>query len=318
LRPLSTFRKDKNKKEELEKLGTKFSKEFIIMKKYNDPISKSLYALTKKYEMNIMFDMYAMYIDIQNRYELLKQQYPDVHIKEFDLPTDDGNYFHFEFPEKQNVQMWAYNTENGEKILITKDYKTTKELQDAMDTRTEDMRLHSVHLGEAPTDNFLNSLNDVQIGDIVTYNTGFTLIVKDRNGLKIDFLTAYQNIENITMKNFSSQDVQTVNISRPANMRELYRLAKDLRTETCELRSTTQKSVRSELETEVLSLNMFETKKFYVGDEWFISQKTPIGIKWFDKDRNKINEDTVVRFYAWQKLLQHIFQFVYLKTIFLY
>jgi hypothetical protein len=245
--------------------------------------------------------MYAMYVDIQNTYIKFQEKHPNTHIEEFDLPTDDGNYFRFKFQKPNDVQMWTHITKTNKDVLITKNHSSVEELQNDMNTRTEDMEIYSVHLGEAPTKAFLNSLNNAQIGDIITYNTGFTVIVTQRHGIELELITAYQNEDNISIKNFNSKETQIIDISNPANMRDFYRMTKDLRTETCELRSTTQKSVRAELETEVLSLDMFKTKKFYVGDEWFVGQKFPNSIKWFDKDGNKIDEDTIVRFYAWAK-----------------
>lgn len=124
------------------------------MKHYSDPISKSLYALSKKYEMQTMFDMYALYIDIQNTYQELIKKYPNVHIKTFDLPLDDGGFFRFDFADPNNILMWDYN-KTGDQQLITKNYKSIKELQDIINIYISAMHMRNVHLGEEPTLNFI-------------------------------------------------------------------------------------------------------------------------------------------------------------------
>lgn len=270
------------------------------MKHYTDPISKSLYALSKKYEMQTMFDMYALYIEIQNTYKELVKKYPDINIKTFDLPLDDGSFLRFDFSDPSNILLWD-NNKMGEKNLITKKCKTIKELQDIMNVYVSAMHLRNVHLGEEPTLQFMNSLNDAQVGDILTYNTGASFTVKSRNGLALELLPAYQDLHDISLQNFMSQETKIFVAGNPDDMRSLYYMAKDLRTETCELRLSSMQSTKIALENQLLPLKTFETKKFIIGDEYFVGQKTFHGFRFFDKNGKDISEDTVVRFYAWAK-----------------
>jgi hypothetical protein len=174
-------------------------------------------------------------------------------------------------------------------------------LQENMNACSAMMQENSVHLGPAPTYLFLAFLWNARPGDIYTYSTGFHFYTKSAECLQeLEILSVKQTLEDISIDNFKSRETQIYDIS-DTGKRKLFRLARDLRTENCFIRCTDYETIKKELDKAMSQVNLSETKKFYVDKEFFVGQKTPTGIRWFDKDNHELEENIVVRFYAWAK-----------------
>ena len=138
------------------------------------------------------------------------------------IPMEDGNQLKFTFYRK-TTQLELVNQNTGKSdVFISSESSARKEYRD-IQTLERYINVSGTKLGYAPTEEWIEFLQQIKVGDTITFEGAHTYCcLKAKNGVLSLIETFTGNPENITAKTFDSIEIIKVNIFSPMERKLLF------------------------------------------------------------------------------------------------
>ena len=282
---------------------------------FNKAIDKRIFMNIANKRLEKGDDLFSIYITAEDTFKKYHSEDGAKYGHEFNVPVDNGSFLKFAFYEDRTV-LTGINEHGNERVFIDTLGKSVKEVQDILDDRTKEFEFYDAHIGTPPGKAFINTLNDLAVGETITTNTGKMLCLDKKNGLELSFKGIRQGLNDITIEHFKDEATYNVDLTNPGSVRNFASRIRNVYNNTLELRFGNIKNSKRELENKLMLTPKGSSVSITIGDEKIIGNKPKLGKpKWFDSKGNKISLNTAARYSTLKDWSVHMPNFRGIKMI---